>query len=440
MWKALVKTKLIFRDEEKAIDWDGCDYSKAGRTDKGVSAFGNVIGVRVRSGRPKKVKPGGVNGTEEDEPTGNLDTSWDHIKDELAYPRLLNRVLPPDIRVLAWCPSVPDSFSARFSCRQRRYRYLFTQPAYCPMPGTHRRSMSPLEDYPERNGWLDIAAMQDGARRFEGLHDFRNFCKANPSQQVSNFERRCIYANVEKVEDSTLGLPFLNHKSLQSMSSAQSPALYAFTAHGSAFLWHQIRHMVAVLFLIGQGLEQPGIIDELLNVEAIPEKPMYEMADSHPLILSECRFPDLMADEANGEDSLQWIYPDGQQDESATRQGAADGRYGHNGINEVLWSSWQQRKIDEALSSQLLNVVAQQRSDKNVSTSATATQPAEQPVRIFDGGNRLRQMAKYIPILQRNRVQTPELSNARYRDKVERRRAAPSADGVDDEAVVGADE
>jgi tRNA pseudouridine38/39 synthase len=28
---------------------------------------------------------------------------------------------------------------------------------------------------------------------------------------------------------------------------------------GSAFLWHQVRCMVSVLFLIGQGLESPSV-------------------------------------------------------------------------------------------------------------------------------------------------------------------------------------
>ena len=31
---------------------------------------------------------------------------------ELAYGHILNRLLPPDIRVLAWCP-VTEEFSAR---------------------------------------------------------------------------------------------------------------------------------------------------------------------------------------------------------------------------------------------------------------------------------------------------------------------------------------
>ena len=34
------------------LNWEGCQYSKCGRTDRGVSAFGQVIGIRVRSNRP----------------------------------------------------------------------------------------------------------------------------------------------------------------------------------------------------------------------------------------------------------------------------------------------------------------------------------------------------------------------------------------------------
>ena len=35
--------------------------------------------------------------------------------------------------------------------------------------------------------------------------------------------------------------------------------LWAVTIKGSAFLWHQVRCMVAVLFMIGQGLESADV-------------------------------------------------------------------------------------------------------------------------------------------------------------------------------------
>jgi tRNA pseudouridine38/39 synthase len=44
---------------------------------------------------------------------------------ELQYASIINRVLPDDIRVLAWAP-VPLDFSARFSCLYRTYKYFFT--------------------------------------------------------------------------------------------------------------------------------------------------------------------------------------------------------------------------------------------------------------------------------------------------------------------------
>lgn len=43
---------------------------------------------------------------------------------ELPYVKMLNRVLPQDIRVLDWAPVV-EGFSARFDCQSRTYRYYF---------------------------------------------------------------------------------------------------------------------------------------------------------------------------------------------------------------------------------------------------------------------------------------------------------------------------
>ena len=40
---------------------------------------------------------------------------------EMDYCTMLNRVLPPEIRALAWAP-VTEEFSARFSCSDRTYR------------------------------------------------------------------------------------------------------------------------------------------------------------------------------------------------------------------------------------------------------------------------------------------------------------------------------
>ena len=43
---------------------------------------------------------------------------------ELPYMVMLNNGLPGDIKVVAWA-TVDSSFSARFSCLQRTYKYFF---------------------------------------------------------------------------------------------------------------------------------------------------------------------------------------------------------------------------------------------------------------------------------------------------------------------------
>ncbi|KAL8964087.1 MAG: hypothetical protein Q9183_004716, partial [Haloplaca sp. 2 TL-2023] len=267
LWKALYKAKLVFpspnaslRDDEPS--WEGCEYSKAGRTDKGVSAYGQVIGIRVRSNRPVTSSQAGKGDEEVNGEGAQIDQSWssessppddadfDPINHEIPYPQILNRLLPPQIRVLAWCPSPPADFSARFSCRERSYKYVFTQPAFAPSPGLGGLPTDSDSRSYRREGWLDIHAMRTAAKKLEGLHDFRNFCKVDASKQIQNFERRINKAEVVQVNHDEkgplgfLGLPgFRQHHPPETaddrLSTPSSPKIYAFKVQGSAFLWHQ---------------------------------------------------------------------------------------------------------------------------------------------------------------------------------------------------------
>lgn len=42
------------------------------------------------------------------------------------------------------------------------------------------------------------------------------------------------------------------------------------TLVGQAFLWHQVRCIMGVLLLIGQGKEETGIMEQLLDIESHP--------------------------------------------------------------------------------------------------------------------------------------------------------------------------
>jgi len=469
LWKALVKTRLISpppknggvaygRVDRKTLEawgrggadvnWDGCDYSKCGRTDRGVSAFGQVIGVRVRSHRPLPASktlttmlPSYGAEEETDEPSSSLLTTedvvdeptkpFDNLKDELPYVQILNRVLPPDIRIYAWCPNPPPNFSARFSCKERRYKYFFTNPCFAPPPSGPGLYTTAPDQTTMREGWLDIDKMRAACRELIGLHDFRNFCKIDASKQLTNFKRRIFHADIEEI--SPLSVPsFLSHPAIQNPALGEQPKMYAFVLHGSAFLWHQVRSIVAILFLIGQGLESPSLVPQLLNVSTNPTRPKYEMASDAPLVLWDCIFPHASevqsADEREHgyKDRLDWVYVGDEGAIESTSRGKAkagglgsmgNGKWGRGGVIDDVWETWRGNKIDETLSALLLDTVVSR------GTSTLDAEEKEGPEgwtigkggpRVFDGGNMGRAKGNYIPVLERERQDPVEIINERY--------------------------
>ncbi|PNS14988.1 tRNA pseudouridine(38-40) synthase [Sphaceloma murrayae] len=463
LWKALMKTRLIFptgKAKDGEVNWEGCEYSKCGRTDKGVSAFGQVVALKVRSSRPvprgrRKVDTEAVSGDgypahegpdEATEDTVNEpadEKEWDSIRDEIPYIQTLNRVLPEDIRALAWCPDVPSDFSARFSCEERQYRYFFTNPAYAPVPGA--RGMAKTADGRTlREGWLDIQAMQEAAKLLEGLHDFRNFCKMDPAKQISNYERRIFHASVTEVDPATSPVGYVGKSEFapRGQESAtkgaridsmhvETPKLYTFNVNGSAFLWHQVRNMVAVLFLVGQGLEPPSIVSDLLNVEKTPTRPKYEMASDAPLVLWDCIFP--KRGDPERKESLMWVRVGDQGGRDLNKQidiDGGDGKFGRNGIMDALWTTWRLRKIDEVLAGSLIDLVAEQGRQTSLPERVGGEERRSQ--RVFDGGNDPRPVGKYVPVMKKERMEHFQDLNARWRQK--------KGLGEKDIKVVGTDE
>ncbi|KAL5714768.1 tRNA pseudouridine(38/39) synthase [Ranunculus cassubicifolius] len=234
IFNALQKTRLLIHDKNESR------YTRCGRTDRGVSSVGQVISLVLRS----KPLPPRVHGDYEE-------VSPEDICEKIDYVKVINSELPKDIRVISWCPA-PDDFHARFNCLGREYKYLFWREN------------------------LDLPAMQIACKKFVGEHDFRNFCKMDAAN-VHNY-RRCI----KSFEISSCN-----------SSSEGEDQLWVMTIKGTAFLWHQIRCMVAVLFMIGQGLELPSVVDDLLDTTRTPRKPQYVMAPELPLILRTCKFDNL---------------------------------------------------------------------------------------------------------------------------------------------------
>lgn len=129
-------------------------FSKAGRTDKKVSAAGNVIAIRFFI-------------SEEEE-------------EDLV--RRINSSLPEDILILAYA-KVPESFDARHDCKGRHYRYFFFK-----------------ED-------LNIEKMEEAAAKFIGQHDFARFCKMQPQYEKSGTVRRIFSSSIVDLNSKSDFLP-----------------------------------------------------------------------------------------------------------------------------------------------------------------------------------------------------------------------------------------
>ena len=131
----------------------------SGRTDAGVHAMGQVVHCDIS----KPIPP-------------------------LNLRRALNARLPEDIRVMR-VKIVPDDFDARKSTHGKEYRYFLYNADI--LPPTER----PFRAFFKKP--LNLKALRDAARRFEGRHDFVSFA-ANPNRDIYTTVRTIYKFTVTK--------------------------------------------------------------------------------------------------------------------------------------------------------------------------------------------------------------------------------------------------
>lgn len=160
------------------------------------------------------------------------------------YVKILNSMMPISIRVLS-AYEVPPWFNARGFCKARTYiYYIINKPSY------------------------NIDAMKTAATEFIGHHYFINFCKIDKSKKNESFKRTVYSSALTVSEDGR----FIIYK-----------------VKGSAFLWHQVRMMVA--FLLGVGLNQYKVEDLKLYLSSSVKIVNIAPADPKKLILYQCDYP-----------------------------------------------------------------------------------------------------------------------------------------------------
>ena len=476
LFAALAKARLV--DPEGGLD--GCGWERCGRTDRGVSSAGQVVSLYVRSSNRPRPRPsstpssrahergeqdppgltaevcggaasGSGSGSGGPPPALDLDVSLSSrsqsqsstvttktgtrvgvVEEEkeqavglsppttttterdIRYLRTLNAILPPTIRVYAWAPVAP-AFSARFSCRARHYKYFFSA----------------------RN--LDVDMMRDAAARLVGEHDFRNLCKLDPAKQLTSFRRRILRADISPLDNDDGGST--------STSRSRRRSMHVFDLVGTAFLYNQVRHIMAVLLLIGARLESSSLISALLNADpdegssgdctttttttaaaAAPTvtegkedgevappprvtcKPEYQMADALPLVLWDCAY---------AAEDAPW-----RTDDDAGSEGD-----GSVGLHTQLTGLAERAQVEAMLAEHFLAAASEfhRPATARRPLGAPGQQGTRGPWDVPLGGGSVRREGTYVPVLARKRLESVETVNARW---LARRRRKENNDEV----------
>ncbi|KAK0747586.1 hypothetical protein B0T21DRAFT_354659 [Apiosordaria backusii] len=195
--------------------------------------------------------------------------------------------------------------------------------------------------------------------------------------------------------------------------------------------------MVAIVLNVGQGLEKPEIVRELLDTEKNGRKPGYIMADEVPLVLWDCIFPkkpEITTAEGKrkevaggAEDERSFLHDPNFKGEIKFKDDGVDWVWlgedqpanlmGSNGLVDQLWEYWHERKMDELLSGLLLQKVA---TKADLSRRLGKEEPQarkngkENLQRVYKGGNMTRSSGVYVPVMKKELMPTPVEINHKW--------------------------
>ena len=201
----------------------------SGRTDAGVHARGQAVGVQVSG----KWTPASLR-------------------------KALNAVLPPDVWIAA-AFAMRDEFHARYDAIARRYSYLV---------GTDEESESPFR---RRTEWsvrrpLDRRALDDGASLIRGEHCFRGFAVRGTAP--ADDDHRCIVTHA---------------------AWSDRPGGLMFEIEANRFLHHMVRFLVGTMTDVALGRRPLGDLHALLS--ATENSEVSPPAPPHALFLERVTYP-----------------------------------------------------------------------------------------------------------------------------------------------------
>ena len=234
----------LLRGLEKIFGKDKDDFGMrvAGRTDKGVHAAAQVVHVDLSEKQLKRIGRG-------------------HPVAER-----LNRIIDGDVRVISF-ELAPAGFDARFSALFRRYRYSIADKQVAPNPMLSRYALSVP--------WaLDVAPMNEAAKEFYGLKDFKAYCKEREGTTTIRVLREIV------------------------IRRRKSDGVIEIEIEADAFCHNMVRSIVGALIAVGKG--QATSADVRATLERASRTQSYRVVAAQGLTLIEIGYPadELLAQQA----------------------------------------------------------------------------------------------------------------------------------------------
>lgn len=194
------------QDAWRTLTGEEPDFTASGRTDAGVHAEGQVVGVPTSSpAEPRRLLRG------------------------------LNALLPEDV-VVRRVEQAPAGFHATYDALRKTYRYQL-----------HAGEAPPLFDrryvWAWKAGALDAGLMGQGGRHLVGRHDFASFESAG-SERASTVRTLLALSVTERAADGGTRIDV--------------------TVTGDGFLYNMVRTIAGTLVEVGRGARPPEWVAEAL--------------------------------------------------------------------------------------------------------------------------------------------------------------------------------
>ncbi|KPP75425.1 tRNA pseudouridine synthase A, mitochondrial-like, partial [Scleropages formosus] len=211
---ALVKSGCI--PENHGADMKKMSFQRCARTDKGVSAAGQIVSLKL----------------------------W--LIDNILHK--INSNLPPQIRVLG-LKRVTGGFNSKNKCDARTYTYMLPTIAFAPKE-------LDVEDSSYRLDKETLQRVNQLFSRYKGTHNFHNYTSQKGPRDPS--ARRYIM-------EMACGEPF----------ERQGLEFAVIRVKGQSFMMHQIRKMVGLVIAVAKGYASETVLDRSWGEEKvdIPKAP-----------------------------------------------------------------------------------------------------------------------------------------------------------------------